>query len=236
MEILVIIPARGSSKGIPQKNIKSLAGKPLIAYSIESAKKSKLVNRIIVSTDSKKIGGIAKKYGAEIPFYRPKKISGDRASTLDSIKHTLEFLKKKESYVPDVVIILQPTSPLRSNELIDKAIKKLKKSKADIVLEITKIKTHPYRGFWPHGNFLKPFKKDFLKYHQRQTLPTCYFPTGEIYVFWTQNIQKYRNIYGPKIQGIIKLENEPRNDINSLFDFFVTEMKIKYWKEYKKKN
>jgi len=234
MEILAIIPARGGSKGIPQKNIKKLLGKPLIGYSIEYAKKSRYVNRVIVSTDNKKIATVAKKFGAEIPFYRPKKISGDNASTLSVIKHTLNFLEKTESYVPDIVIILQPTSPLRNKLLLEKAVNKLKRNKSDIVLEITKIKTHPYRSFWSETNYLKPFRKDFLKFHQRQQFPDCFFPTGDIYVFWTKNIKKFGNIYGPKIQGILKPEDEPVIDINNNFDFFMAEMKMKFWKNYKK--
>jgi len=225
VKVLALIPARGASKGIPQKNIKSLAG---------TAKRSKLVNRIVVSTDSKKIGSIAKKFGAEVPFYRPKGISRDNSSTQESVKHALNFLEKNKSYTPDIVVILQPTSPFRKDEIIDKAIRKLKREKADIVLGISKIKTHPYRAFWPNDKFLKPFKRNFLKYYQRQMFPTCYYPTGEIYVFWTRNLEKFGNIYGSKIQGIIKPENEISSDINNLFDLFICEMRIKYWKRFQK--
>jgi CMP-N,N'-diacetyllegionaminic acid synthase len=234
MKILAIIPARGGSKGIHLKNIVSLAGKPLISYSIEAAKKSKLITRIVVSTDNKKIAQIAKKYGADVPFYRPKKISGDKSLTSDVIKYTLNYLEKNESYVPDIVVLLQPTSPLRKYETIDKAIRKLKREKTDIVLEISKIQSHPYRSFLPNGKFLKPFKKNFLKYHQRQLFPKFYYPTGDLYVFWSHNLQKFGNIYGSKIQGIIKSENEIGHDINNLFDLFICEMKIKYWKQYQK--
>lgn len=236
MEILAIIPARGGSKGIPMKNIISLAGKPLIYYSIKAAKDSKFITRIIVSTDNKKIGQIANKFGAETPFFRPKKISGGNASTNDAIQHTLNYLKKNESYVPDIVVLLQPTSPLRKSKTIDKAIRKFRKDKPDILLEISKIKSHPYRSFLPNGKYLKPFKKNFLKYHQRQLFPKIYYPTGDIYIFWGDNFKMFRNMYGPKIQGIIKSEDEISLDINDLFDMFICEMKIKYWKQYKKRN
>jgi len=102
------------------------------------------------------------------------------------------------------------------------------------VLGVSKIKTHPYRAFWPNGKFLNPFKKNFLKYHQRQMFPSCYYPTGEIYVFWTSNLKKFGDIYGSKIQGIVKPENEISHDINNLFDLFICEMRIKYWKQYQK--
>jgi len=235
MEILSIIPARGGSKGIPLKNIVPLNKIPLITYSIKSAKKSKLINRVVVSTDNQKIASIAKKYGADVPFLRPKKISKDNSSTQDSIVHTLDYLEEFEGYVPDIVVLLQPTSPLRNTNNIDKSIRKLKKEKSDIILEISKIKTHPYRSFWANGKYLKPFKHDFLKFHQRQKFPTCYYPTGEIYVFWVKNLKKFGNIYGSKIQGVIKSPDEFSNDIDDLFDLFICEMRLKYWKQYEKK-
>ena len=108
------------------------------------------------------------------------------------------------------------------------------KTNAEIVVGVKKIKTHPYRSFWPNGKFLKPFKKNFLKFHQRQMFPECYYPTGEIYAFWTENLNKYGEMYGPKIQGIIKPEKEIKNDIDSLFDLFVCEMRIKYWDKYQR--
>lgn len=234
MQILAIIPARGGSKGIPLKNIAPLAGKPLISYSIESAKKSKLITRIVVTTDNKKIAKTAKEFGADVPFLRPKKISGGSAKTNDAIKHTLDYLRKNESYIPDIVVLLQPTSPLRNIETMDKAIRKLKREKSDIVLEIFKIKSHPYRTFLPSGKFLKPFKKNFLKFHQRQLFPTFYYPTGDLYVFWTKNFDKFGNMYGNKIQGVIKHEDDINVDVNSLFDLFVCEMKLKHWKKYQK--
>jgi len=234
VEILAIIPAREGSKGIPLKNIKKLAGKPLISYSIDIAKKSKLINRVVVSTDSKKIASIAQKLGADVPFLRPKNISKDNSSTQDTIIHALNYLENNESYIPDIVIILQPTSPLRSMENMNKAIRKLKREKADIVLEISKIKSHPYRSFLPNGKFLKPFKKNFLKYYQRQMFPIQYYPTGEVYVFWAHNLNKFGNIYGEKIQGIIKSDKEVSSDIDNLFDLFICEMRIKYWKQFQK--
>ena len=234
MEILAIIPARGGSKGIPSKNIVHLGGKPIIAYSIDAAKKSKFISRIVVSTDSDVISKIAKKFGAETPFIRPKKLSSDTTSTNDVIKHTLDYFKKNESYVPDIVVLLQPTSPLRNFDVIDKSIRKLKREKPDIILEVSKIQSHPFRSFLPDGKFLRPFKKNFLEFHQRQLFPKFYYPTGDLYVFWSNNFKKFKNIYGPKIQYIEKSEDEISHDINNLFDLFICEMKIKYWEKFQK--
>ncbi len=121
--VLAIIPARGNSKSIKNKNIKLLFGKPLIYYSINIAKRSKLINRVIVSSDSKRIINIAKKYGAEAPFVRPKKLSEDNSKDYGLFLHCLEWLKKNENYVPDLIVHLRPTYPIRSVRIINRAIK-----------------------------------------------------------------------------------------------------------------
>jgi len=233
MNILAIIPAREGSKGIPHKNIQKLAGKPLIYYSINSAKISKCFNKIIVSTDDEKIAKISKVYGAEVPFLRPKNISKDSSSTIEVIKHTLEFLKKNQNYIPDIIIVLQPTSPLRTSNLIRNAIQILKKSNSTSVISVSKIKKHPFSAFWLKSRLLKPFKQNFTEYNRRQKYPDLYFPTGSIYAFWNETIKKYNSMYGPKIKPILlDVENI---DIDDKFDLFLAEMIIKNWNKYKKR-
>ena len=136
LKVLAIIPARGGSKSIPSKNIQKLGKLPLIAYTIEAAKNSKKVNRIIVSTDNKKIVKIAEKYGVEVPFLRPKKFSRDSSSTLDVVQHAIQSLQKVENYTPDIITILLPTSPFRSPNLIDESIKQLKNTNATSVVSV----------------------------------------------------------------------------------------------------
>ena len=232
-KVLAIIPARGGSKSIHKKNIRKLYQKPLIEYSIICAQKSKYVNRIIVSTDDRKIANIAEKAGAEVPFLRPKKLSADNSKTLDVTKHVLEFLGAKESYKPDIITHLQPTTPFRTSAMLDKSIQMLQNSNATSVLGVKKIKTHPYRAFWPSQKYLKPFKKNFLKFHQRQLFPECYYPTGSIYTYWHKTLEKYGTIYGPRIKPLVVGENEISLDIDSPFDFFVCEMILRYWKKFK---
>lgn len=234
MKIIAIIPARGGSKGIPLKNIVPLAGKPLIHYTILSAKNSKHIDKIVVSTDNKKIAQVAESAGVCVPFLRPKRLAGDNASTIDVIKNTLKILQLRESYIPDIVVILQPTSPLRTTSLIDKSIVNLKKSNATCVLTVSKIKKHPYSSFWYSDKYLKPFQKDFQKYYQRQKYPDLYYPTGSVYAFWRKTLETYDSIYGPRIKPIIV--NDFDIDIDSFFDLFMCEMKIKYWFHYMKKN
>ena len=220
MKILSIIPARGGSKGIPFKNIHKLYGKPLISYSIKNALESKLVNRVVVSTDNKKIAKIAKYYGAEVPFSRPKKIANDSTPTIDVIKHVLEELNHREKYVPDIVTLLQPTSPLRTTASLDKSIKLLIKSKPNIVLGVIEPKSHPYRSFWKKSKFLSPIRKDFLKFDQRHKKPICYYPSGSIYTFWNKTIEQYGDMYGPKILPLI-LNDMESVDIDTYYDLVV---------------
>jgi len=232
---IAIIPARGGSKSVPHKNIKKINGKPLIQYSIDLLKKSKFVNKIVVSTDDRKIANIAKKCGAEVPFMRPKYLSGDRAKTIDVVKHTLKTLNKKFHYKPDIVTLINPTVPFRGKNSVDESIKLLLKSKADIVVQVKKIKTHPFRSYWLENEFLKPFKKDFLKYHQRQMFPDCYYPTAGISTFWNDNIAKYDHMYGPKIKAIIS-DDITNIDIDDQFDFFIAEMIELHWNKFKRKS
>ena len=227
MEILAIIPARGGSKGIHKKNIRLLNNKPLIVHTINAAKNSKLITKLIVSTDDKKIASISKKYSAEIPFMRPKKLSRDNSSLSDVISHSLQYLEKKENYIPDIIIILQPTSPLRTSEKIDSSILSLKRSKADSVISVCIPRNHPYRSFLIDNHYLKPLRKDFKKYYQRQLLPKIYSPTGEIYAFWIETWKKYKSYYGKSMKPLLPKKNEIILDIDNETDFFVCESILK---------
>ena len=228
MKVLAIIPARGGSKGIPLKNIKKLNGKPLIEYTIDVAKRSRSLDRIIVSTDNEKIAALAKKNGAEAPFTRPKRISSSQSTQFQVIKHTLDYLQT-EGYSPDVVVLLQPTSPFRTTKIIDDSIKELIRSKATCVVSVMPIKQHPYVSFWIKKGMLKPFKKDFHNYGTRQTRSHLYYPTGSVYTFLAKNMSQYKSIYGPKMKPIV--EDESRLDIDTALDFFMCEMILKYWKK-----
>jgi len=118
-EVLALIPARSGSKRIPGKNIRELWGKPLLAYSIEVARQSQLINRVICSTDDPQIAEIAKNYGAEVPFIRPKKLADDKSADVEFYLHALAWLRENESYQPDVIANLRPTNPLRKSEVVD---------------------------------------------------------------------------------------------------------------------
>ena len=231
----MIIPGRGGSKGIALKNIQKVGKLPLIAHTILSARESKLATRIIVSTDNEKIANIAKKFGAEIPFLRPKKFSSDKSSTLDVVKHALDYLKKEENYTPDIISILLPTSPFRSLGLIDKSIELLKNTDATSVVNVFKSKEHPFKSFVPKNGFLKPFKNDYKKYYQRQLLPEMFHTTGAAYTFWFETLKKYGHYYGPRMKPLISTDPKMNIDVDEIFDLFVADMASKYWEKYLKK-
>ena len=197
--ILTLIPARSGSKGIKNKNIVKIKNKPLIYWTIQQAKLAKLKN-IIVSTDSKKIASIVKKYGSYIKFLRPKKISKDETRMHEVIKHSLDFFKKKNVNF-DLVLLLQPTSPLRLAKDIKNSIKLLEKNKtADSVISVVKLEDfHPAR--------MKIKKKQFLidtsfsekkEGMPRQKLANFYLRNGAIYLFKVKSFYKTKTIKGKK--------------------------------------
>jgi CMP-N,N'-diacetyllegionaminic acid synthase len=178
---LAIIPARGGSKGIPNKNIIDVNGQPLIHYSIAAAKASKYIDKIVVSTDSVKIAEVARKGGAEIPALRPEFLATDSAKTIDALIHMVDELRKDgEEY--DFLVLLQPTQPLRQAFHIDEAIEMMVNTKAKSLVSISKVKEHPVlmRTLNPDGT-LKNLVKGTSSI-RRQDFPDVYKVNGAIYI------------------------------------------------------
>lgn len=228
LNVVAIIPARGGSKSIPGKNIKKLAGKPLIAYTIGEALKAKTLSRVIVSTDDEKIAKIAKKYGAEVPFKRPAYLATDTAHTPPVIKHAVKYLEKKEDYKVDIIVTLEPTSPFRKAEDIDTAVNKLVRTNADSVVTICEVE---YPPFWMQklkGDKLLPFVKSKFDYNlfERQELPKVYKPNGVVYVTRRDLLMKKNKLTGGDVRGV-KMGVKRSLDINSLTDFMLAEILIK---------
>jgi|TARA_B110000858_G_scaffold164064_1_gene189960 CMP-N,N'-diacetyllegionaminic acid synthase len=159
MTVLAIILARKNSKGLKNKNIRLLGGKPLIAHSIELLKKSKLIDDIIVSTDSEAIKKIALKYGAQVPFLRPKRISGDNATTEEALKHCLQYMQNKKKLKPTIIVYLQITEPFRKLWMVDKCILALKKNQK---IETAYMAKKFYKNIW------KSNKDKFLRLTQEK--------------------------------------------------------------------
>jgi N-acylneuraminate cytidylyltransferase/CMP-N,N'-diacetyllegionaminic acid synthase len=189
--MIAIVPARGGSKGLPGKNIKYLLGKPMIAYTIEEALKSKYISEVIISTDSKEIEDIAVEYGAKSPFLRPEYLAGDNAKALDNYIYTIDRLNSKFDYKIEDFVVLQPTSPLRKVHDIDRAIELFKNKNADSVISYTE-EDHPiewHKYITVDGKFENIFEPKLLN---RQEIKKSYYPNGAIFVFYYGLIQQGR--------------------------------------------
>ena len=181
--ILAIIPARGGSIGIVRKNIQVVAGKPLIAYTIDAAAQSKLLSRVVVSTDDPEIAAVAREHGADVPFLRPTEMATDEVSVYPALSHAVLWLEEQEGWQPDYVMLLQPTSPLRTCQDIDSAIQLALDTDADSVVSLCETKLHPY---WTKTVTREGHIVDFIQLdepiHRRQHLPPVYALNGSIYL------------------------------------------------------
>lgn len=222
--VLAIIPARAGSKGLPGKNIKELCGKPLVAWSIEQAKFCSDIDRIVVSTDDREIAEVAKKYSAEVPFMRPPELASDAASTIDVIFHAIDWFKKRQDYRPEYILLLQPTSPLRSREDIDGAIQTLKDKDARAIVSVCETDHHPW---WSNtlsedGN-MKDFLRPDILNKRRQDLPVFYRLNGAIYLADTDYLYKHNGFFGPDTSAYLMPKNRSI-DIDSAMDFKLAEL------------
>ena len=218
MIALGVIPARGGSKSIPLKNIKELCGKPLIAYSIESARKSQLLSKVVVSTDHKKIASVAEEYNCEV-IIRPSELAIDTAPTEWALLHVLEALKKKEGFEPDIVLTLEPTSPFRTVTLIDRCIDIFNNTDADSIIGVVQTPTRYGRIINGRFEFLFPEQKHTPRRQDRQSL---YEESSTIYATRTEILIRKKSVLGDKLYPIIVSELEAI-DINTLTDFYISE-------------
>ncbi len=220
-KIIAIIPARSGSKGLKDKNIKTLNGKPLIAYTIEAAQQSEIFDEIIVSTDSEKYAQISREYGANVPFLRSSKNSSDNAGSWEVVKEVLSKLDKKY----DIIVLLQPTSPLRKAQDIAKAIELFFEKNADTVASVCET-DHPI--FWcntlPENLSMKHFiAKEYNL--PRQQLPKSYTLNGAIYICRINNLDKL-NFYSDKSFAYI-MNRSTSIDIDTEIDFKLAEIILK---------
>ena len=220
MKIIAVIPARGGSKGIPKKNIQIIAGKPLIAWSILALKKSKKVDRIIISTDNKEIAGISKKYGSEV-ISRPDNISDDTASSESAIIHVLEFLQKTESYVPDIVLFVQCTSPLIITEDVNGIIDKMLNENADSAF--TAIEFNHFLWEKDNTGLLKEINHNKENRLPRQKLNPTYLEVGLIYAFKTDIFLKKKFRFAGK-QTVYLIPKIRSLEIDDYDDFSLAEV------------
>ena len=219
MNIVALICARGNSKGIKNKNLLKFKNTTLLGQAIKQSRKSKLINRVIISTDSKKIAKEAKKHNADIPFLRPSKLSKDNSPELLAWRHAAKFLKKENRKKIDYIVCVPTTSPLRSVSDINRAIILAKKKNLDIVFSITKSSKNPFFNMVSiKKKKLKLICKKKNHIFRRQDAPKCYDLTTVCYVFKPEYIFKTKDLFKGKT-GFITIPKERSLDIDDKFDY-----------------
>lgn len=219
VKILGIIPARGGSKSIPYKNIAMLAGKPLIYYTIRAAQRSRLLDAVIVSTDDEKIARVARRFGADVPFFRPKQFARDRSRDIEFFAHAIRWLEKHRGWCPKIVVNLRPTAPLRTAEDIDRVLQLMLDTGCDSVRTVSPPNPYnPYKMWTFHAasngrmNPLLP-TIHYAKHGTdvpRQLLPAVYWQNGLVDATRTKFIKR-GVVYGPDIRGVI---TDPRRAVD----------------------
>jgi YrbI family 3-deoxy-D-manno-octulosonate 8-phosphate phosphatase len=224
-EVLALIPARGGSKGIPRKNIRSFAGYPLIAWSIAAAKRAELVARVVVSTDDEEIAAVAREWGAETPFLRPIELAQDKTIDLPVFEHALKWLEDVEGYRPELIVQLRPTSPIRPRTMVDDAIRVLLEHKdADCVRGVVPAAQNPYK-MWRFNGEDRPLNPLLAvdgipePYNApRQILPSTYWQTGHIDVIRDSTITQKKSLTGDNIYPLL-IDPKYTVDIDTLQDW-----------------
>jgi len=199
MSVLAIIPARGGSKGIPRKNIKPLAGKPLIAWTIDAAKQANVADRIVVTTEDEEIAAVARELGAEVPFMRPAELATDETPGIGPILHAIEQLPRHEW-----ILLLQPTSPLRTHRDIEAIWQLCQSSAASSAVSISEVSKHPYWMFEKDDQGkLQPFIPGRPDIVRRQDLPAAYALNGALYLAKTEWLLQQGGFIGPETIGYV---------------------------------
>jgi len=231
-KVLAVIPARGGSKGIPRKNIKQLAGKPLIAWTIEEAKKSKYIDRLILSSEDDEIIKVAKEWECEVPFVRPKELAADDTPGIEPVLHAINTLPE----IYDYVCLLQPTSPLRSSVDIDRAIEMCIKKNYNSCVSVTEVTEHPYLMYTANEDKLNPLFPN-IDIKRRQDLPKIFKLNGAIYFAAVNQVLNEKRLVNDKTLGYV-MAKEFSIDIDNNIDFelcnnvLMKKLKIEKYNEY----
>jgi len=226
MKILGTICARGGSKGVQNKNIRELAGKPLIAYTIEYFKKWGKADRIACSTDSKKIAEVAKKYGAEIPYMRPAELASDNSSKLHVLQHLINFCEKQDNIKYDIIVDLDPTAPLRKKSFLEEAFKKFIDNDAYSLYSVCRARKNPY------FNMVEVDEKDYAHLCKqsnvvcRQDATAVFEMNASIYIYKHDFLLQTNTIHSNKTI-IYEMPEITSIDINTELDFLIIEFLIK---------
>jgi CMP-N,N'-diacetyllegionaminic acid synthase len=224
--VMALVPARGGSKGLPGKNIKLLAGRPMLAYTLESARQTPAIDRIVVSTDSADIAEVAREGGADVPFLRPPELGADHVTDLPVFEHALRWLDDHEAYRPDIIVHLRPTAPLRRAEHITAAIERLIATGADSVRSICRAKQHPQKMWALQNGYLTPFipPGDLVEPYNmpRQHLRAAYVQNGSVDVMWRRTILEQGSMSGARISAL-EMDAADSVNVDDELDFLAAE-------------
>lgn len=226
-EIVGLVTARGGSKSIPRKNVKPLAGKPLIAWTIEAALQSCGLNRVIVSTDDNEIAQVAQEWGAEAPFMRPSELAQDDSPHIAAVEHAIRWLATHDNAHPDYIMTLQPTSPLRTAGDIDAAIQIAETHTAIAVVSVCEMSRHPYlsKRILPDGT-LADFVSSDIAYMRRQALPPAYVLNGAIYLNCCESLL-HNQTFLPQGTYAYIMPLERSLDIDTPWDLYLADLILK---------
>jgi CMP-N,N'-diacetyllegionaminic acid synthase len=218
--VIAIIPARGGSKGVPQKNIKMICGKPLIVWTIEKALKSRFIDELIVSTDDDEIAHISAAAGASVPFRRPAELATDTAPTMAAIDHALDYFRAARDMTFEYVVLLEPTSPLREDDDIDRMLEQLEANAADYdsIISVGEVAEHPSIVKRLVGGSLAPFCPELQTTTRRQDNEAAYFPYAVGYIAKTSSLAAERTFYG-KRAAHYRIKRYQNYEIDDLYDF-----------------
>lgn len=213
MRVLGLIPARGGSKGVPRKNVRMLAGKPLIAWTIEAALAARSLARVVVSTEDEEIAEVARKWGAEVPFLRPPELATDEAPTLPVVRHALEWMERQGERF-DAVCLLQPTSPCRRVEWIDACAEMLERLGVDSVATVLPVPAEhnpDWVYFADERGLLRLSTGEKEPLPRRQDLPAAYHREGSVYLARTETVLVKNSLYGDSLAGYVVPSEESIN-------------------------
>ena len=225
MRILGVIPARGGSKGVPRKNIRPLAGKPLIAYTIEAALSSHVLDDVVVSTEDPEIAKVAQQYGAQVPFMRPAELASDQAQTHPVVVHCLEFMENHTGKPYDIIVLLQPTTPMRTAQDIQDGVTLIQSSGADSVVSVTSVEGyHPFRMKRIVGDnqLINLIDQGFEDMRPRQVLPPVYLRSGDLYIATRATVIDRQTMVGPDSRAIV-IPPQRAINIDTERDFMLAE-------------
>ena len=221
---IAIIPARGGARGLPGKNVRDLCGKPLIAWTIDTARKSGAVDEIVVTTDSSEIADIARDCGASVPFLRPEELASDASPTIAAVDHALTFYLRERQRRFDYTVLLEPTSPLREDDDIDRMLRLLdeRREAFDAIVSLGEVSEHPSIVKRLRDHVVEPFCPELAQHTRRQDNESAWFPYGVAYVVKTDVLLAERSFYPPRCLGF-PIQRYQNYEIDSIYDFICVE-------------